>query len=136
MNLSSMKYIKLRKPKNKSFKGCQDFEDTGKIRCLCQNGSRHNNKKPRYRTLHINYETVLGICQSYKVTCLTNLPTLCLQRTNRNSAAMVEMSESELVKRETSRPRALVPSSGFNLNIRRFRILNITEMLDDKQHLV
>ena len=43
MNLSSMKYIKVRKHQNNDFKRCQDFEDTGKIRCLCQNGSRHKN---------------------------------------------------------------------------------------------
>ena len=28
---------------NSDFKRCQDFEDKGKIRCLCQNGSRHKN---------------------------------------------------------------------------------------------
>ena len=43
MNLSSMKYFDMRKHQNNDFKRCQDFEDTGKIRCLCQNGSRHKN---------------------------------------------------------------------------------------------
>ena len=41
MNLSSMKYVEMRKHQNNDFKRCQDFEDMGKIRCLCQNGSRH-----------------------------------------------------------------------------------------------
>ena len=44
MNLSSMKYIEMRKHQNNDFKRCQDFEDMGKIRCLCQNGSRHKNR--------------------------------------------------------------------------------------------
>ena len=43
MNLSSMKYIEMRKHQNNDFKRCQDFEDMGKIRCPCQNGSRHKN---------------------------------------------------------------------------------------------
>ena len=44
MNLSPMKYIEMRKHQNNDFKRCQDFEDMGKIRCICQNGSRHKNK--------------------------------------------------------------------------------------------
>ena len=39
-----MKYIEMRKHQNNDSKRCQDFEDMGKIRCLCQNGSRHNNQ--------------------------------------------------------------------------------------------
>ena len=32
----SYEVYKAQRPKNESFKGCQDFEDTGKLRCLCQ----------------------------------------------------------------------------------------------------
>ena len=32
------------KSKNNYFKACQDFEDSGKLRCLCKNGSRRKNK--------------------------------------------------------------------------------------------
>ena len=49
MNLSSMKYIEMRKHQNNDFKRCQDFEDMGKIRCLCQNGSRHKKKPEQAR---------------------------------------------------------------------------------------
>ena len=41
MNLSSMKYFKYRKAWKTYFKAFQVFQDTGKIRCLCQNGSWH-----------------------------------------------------------------------------------------------
>ena len=56
MNLSSMKYMKVRKHQNSDFERCQDFEDTGKIRCLCQNGSRHKNNND---ATHPNYRAVI-----------------------------------------------------------------------------
>ena len=56
MNLSSMKYIKVRKHQNSDFERCQDFEDTGKIRCLCQNGSRHKNENKSLQS----YDLVLN----------------------------------------------------------------------------
>lgn len=44
--------------------------------------------------------------------CLTSFPTLCLHRTNRNSAVIVATSWSGLVRRETNLLRGLEPFSG------------------------
>ena len=41
----------MRKHENNDSKKCQNFEDMGKMRCLCQNGSWHN--KTRYRMLRV-----------------------------------------------------------------------------------
>ena len=60
MNLSSMKYIKLKNNKNNYFKVCQDFEDTSKIRCLCQNGSQHN------KNFKIIMKIITIVCELYQ----------------------------------------------------------------------
>ena len=65
INLNSMKYIKVRKHQNNDFKKCQDFEDMGKIRCHCQNGSRHKN----LTTSHSKGDVILNKFDLY-LTCV------------------------------------------------------------------
>ena len=71
MNLSSMKYIEMRKHQNNDFKRWQDFEDMGKIRCLCQNGSRHKNvHKERSMTKRISIKMSLVTKVKEKQVCV------------------------------------------------------------------
>ena len=54
----------MRKHQNNDFKRCQDFEDMGKIRCLCQNGSRHKNTGNRRTLYHCKKQTTIEIQES------------------------------------------------------------------------